>query len=72
MEKYWKFLGLGYVTEESDDMDNPNGIIEHKLKWRSDSKATIIIIHVAIILCIPIILYRVERIHAGFRPTIQQ
>ena len=50
MEKYWKFLSLGYVTEESDDMDNPNGKIEHKLKWRSDSKATIIIMHVAIIM----------------------
>lgn len=38
MEKYWKLLSLGYVTEESDDDDNPNGIIEHKLPWRSDSK----------------------------------
>ena len=27
MEKYWKFLSLSYGTEESDDMDNPNGII---------------------------------------------
>ena len=38
MEKYWKFLNLGYVTEESDDADNPNGIIEHKLTWRSESE----------------------------------
>ncbi len=28
MDKYWKLLSL---TEESD---NPNGIIEHKIDWR--------------------------------------
>lgn len=38
MERYWKHLSLEYVTEESDDQENPNGIIEHKLSWRSDSK----------------------------------
>ncbi len=38
MDKYWKLLSLAYVTEESDDPDNPNGIIEHKLDWRSESK----------------------------------
>ena len=38
MEKYWQKLSLLYVTEESDDPDNPNGIIEHKLRWRSQSK----------------------------------
>ena len=38
LEKYWKFLSLSYVTEESDDPENPNGITEHKLTWRSDSK----------------------------------
>ncbi len=27
-----------YVTEESDDPNNPNGLIEHKLPWRSPSK----------------------------------
>ena len=37
-EKYWRFLNLLYITEESDDPDNPNGIIEHKLLWHSDSK----------------------------------
>ena len=37
MEKYWKFLSVAYVTEESDDPDNPNGLIEHKLEWTSDS-----------------------------------
>ena len=26
-----------YVTEESDGPDNPNGLIEHKLEWTSDS-----------------------------------
>ena len=38
MEKYWQKLCLLYVTEESDDPDNPNGIIEHKLRRRSQSK----------------------------------
>ena len=33
-EKYWKHLSLMYVTEESDDPDNPNGLLEHKLPWR--------------------------------------
>ena len=37
-EKYWQFLNLLYVTEESDDPDNANGLIEHKLPWRSESK----------------------------------
>ena len=26
-----------YVTEESDGPDNPNGLIEYKLEWTSDS-----------------------------------
>ena len=38
MERYWRHLNLDYVTEESDDAENPNGIIEHKLSWRSNSK----------------------------------
>lgn len=33
-----KVLNLMYVTEESDDPENPNGIVEHKLPWRSQSK----------------------------------
>ena len=33
-DKYWKFLSLHYLTEESDDPDNSNGIIEHR-QWRS-------------------------------------
>ena len=37
-EKYWKHLSLMYVTEESDDPDNPNGLLEHKLPWRSKSE----------------------------------
>ncbi len=40
MEKYWKYLSLAYVTEESDDLDNPNGLIEHKIEWRSESEYT--------------------------------
>ena len=38
MDKYWKHLNLSYVTEESDDPDNPNGLVEHKLVWRSKSE----------------------------------
>ena len=26
------------MTEKSDNEDNPNGIVEHKLEWRSKSK----------------------------------
>ena len=26
MEKFWRKLSLAYVTEKSDDLDNPNGI----------------------------------------------
>lgn len=38
MENYWQFLSLACVTEELDDPENPNGIIEHKLTWRSSNK----------------------------------
>ncbi len=38
MNKYWKFLSLVYMTEESDDEANPNGIVQHKPEWRSESK----------------------------------
>ena len=37
MEK-WKDLSLVFMTEESDDPENPNGIVEHKLLWRSKSE----------------------------------
>ena len=37
-DKYWQYLSLAYVTEESDDPDNPNELIKHKLPWRSESK----------------------------------
>ena len=37
MDKYWKCLNVGYMTEESDDPSNPNIITEHKLPWRSKS-----------------------------------
>lgn len=40
-DKYWKYLSLMYVTEESDDPDNQNGLIEHKLPWRSQSKSSL-------------------------------
>ena len=38
MDRYWKHLNLYYVTEESDDPENSNGIIEHKIQWRSKRK----------------------------------
>jgi len=37
-EKYWKYLSYMYMTEESDDPDDCNIIVEHKLPWRSDSE----------------------------------
>lgn len=36
-KKYWKYLNVYYMTEESDDPDSP-AIMEHKLSWRSESK----------------------------------
>ena len=35
-------LGL-YMTEESDDDEETNVIVLHKLEWRSDSKSDVII-----------------------------
>lgn len=37
MEMYWKHLSQAYMTEESDDPDNPDNIIQHKIPWRSKS-----------------------------------
>ena len=39
-ERYWKFLSVEYMTEESDDPDDDNVIIERKLTWRSESEFT--------------------------------
>ena len=33
--KYWKDVSLEFMSEESDDPDNPNVLIIHKLLWRS-------------------------------------
>ena len=33
--KYWKDVSLEFMSEESDDPDNPNVLIIHKLPWRS-------------------------------------
>lgn len=38
MSKYWKNLSFKYMTEESDDAEDENAVIEHKLTWRSQSK----------------------------------
>lgn len=56
-EKYWHLLNLMYVTEESDDPDNPNGIIEHKLQWRSKSKFTCYTLSVCVCVCMGIIMH---------------
>ena len=47
-EKYWKHLSLYYVTEESDDPENPNGIVEHHLPWRSESEFSGLLLSVLI------------------------
>ncbi len=36
--KYWGHLSYMYMTEESDDADDCNAIVEHKLPWRSNSE----------------------------------
>ena len=33
--KHWKDVSLEFMSEESDDPDNPNVLIIHKLPWRS-------------------------------------
>lgn len=45
MERYWRHLNLGFMTEESDDPENPNGIVEHRLLWRSQSKLVFMQLH---------------------------
>ena len=34
----WSMLSFQYMTEESDDDEEPNAIVLHKLSWRSESK----------------------------------
>ena len=41
LEKYWKQLSPQYMTEESDDPDDSNTIVEHKLSWRSKSELSL-------------------------------
>ena len=45
-KKYWCYLNLNYVTEESDDPQNPNGFVEHKLEWRSSSECFNMIMYI--------------------------
>ena len=40
--KYWNDLSLEFMTEESDDEDDRNCIIEHKLPWRSTGMYNIV------------------------------
>ena len=35
--KYWKQLSVEFMSEESDDPDDPSVIVIHPLCWRSDS-----------------------------------
>lgn len=37
-EKYWEDLSILYRTDDSDDSENPNGLVEQKLQWRSPSE----------------------------------
>ena len=36
--KKWQGLSYLFMTEESDDPDDPNGFIVHPLTWRSKSE----------------------------------
>lgn len=36
--KLWKAMSYSYMTEESDDPENSNNLVIHKLPWRSDSE----------------------------------
>ena len=42
--KYWNDLSLEFMTEESDNEDDPNCIIEHKLPWRSTGMSVYVIL----------------------------
>ena len=41
--RYWDDLSLEFMTEESDDEDDFNCIIEHKLPWRSAGMSIILV-----------------------------
>ena len=41
--QYWDDLSLEFMTEESDDEDDFNCIIEHKLPWRSTGMSIILV-----------------------------
>ncbi len=36
--KKWLSLSYIYMTEESDDTENPDGFVLHPLPWRSQSE----------------------------------
>ena len=42
-KKFWDSLTPAFVTEESDDSEDPSVIVEHKLSWRSQGDYIIII-----------------------------
>ena len=35
---HWKHISVDFMTEESDDSDDPNVLVIHELTWRSRSK----------------------------------
>ena len=37
-KQYWCHLTQAYMTEESDDAEHQNKIIQHRLQWRFDSE----------------------------------
>lgn len=41
--KYWNDLSVVFMTEESNDEDDPNCIIEHKLPWHSTGTCVYVI-----------------------------
>lgn len=41
--QYWDDLSLEFMTEESDDEDDFNCIIEHKLPWHSTGMSIILV-----------------------------
>lgn len=43
--QYWNDLSIDFMSEESDDPDDSNCLIIHKLPWVSESEYKPIIVH---------------------------
>lgn len=44
--KYWEKLCIDDMSEESDDPNDPNTLIVHKLQWRSQGTKPCILLQV--------------------------